>query len=89
MGRRLVLDSNARMELEFWSNNIEHYNGQLLWHSPSAMRIVYSDASNTGFGDYVVQHGPHVAHGQWSEWEAEQSSTRRDCSTEYPVGSSW
>ena len=39
------------------------------------MRVVYSDASGTGFGGYTVEHGPQVAHGQWSDWEARQSST--------------
>ena len=42
------------------------------------MRVVYSDASGTGFGGYTVEHGPQVAHGQWSEWEACQNSTWRE-----------
>ena len=39
------------------------------------MQVVYLDASVTGFGGYTVEHGPQVAHGQWSEWEVQQSST--------------
>ena len=27
------------------------------------MRVVYSDASDTGYGGYVVEHGPCVAYG--------------------------
>ena len=42
------------------------------------MRVVYSDASDTGYGGYVVEHGPCVAYGQWTTHEAHQSSTWRE-----------
>ena len=51
------------------------FNGQNIWPSPSAVRVVYSDASNTGYGGYCVEHGGHVAHGQWTEQEAQKSSS--------------
>jgi len=38
---------------------------------------VYSDASDTGFGGYVVEHGQYIAHGHWDAVEAQQSSTWR------------
>ena len=53
----------------------EKYNGQNIWKSPSAMRVVYSDASGTGYGGYVVEHGCHVAHGQWDAYKMEKSSS--------------
>ena len=56
------------------------YNSQPIWHSPSAVRVVYSDASDTGFGGYVVEHGACVAYGQWTKHEAQQSSTWRELS---------
>ena len=65
----------ALTELQFWLYNIHKYNGQNIWHSPAAVRLVYSDASSTGYGGYTVQHGPQVAHGLWSEQEALQSFT--------------
>ena len=74
----LQLNTAAREEIEFWLSSLEFYNGQTIWVKPSATRIVYSDASDSGYGGYVVEHGPHVAHGQWSEWEARQSSTWRE-----------
>ena len=40
--------------------------------------MVYSDASNTGYGGYIVEHGNMVANGQWSEEETRQSSTWRE-----------
>ena len=74
----VVIDSGFRDELNFWLKNLEHYNGQGIWYSPSAMRVVYSDASGTGFGGFTIEHGQHVAHGQWTCHERAQSSTWRE-----------
>ena len=49
------------------------------------MRVVYSDASETGYGGYVVEHGPCVSFGQWTAEEASQSSTWRELSAVYQV----
>ena len=49
-----------------------------MWPKPSAVRIVYSDARDMGFGGYTVDHGGCIATGQWSEVEARQSSTWRE-----------
>ena len=65
-------------ELQFWHKCIIDFNGQNIWRSPSAVRVIYLDVSNTGFGGYMVEHGPQIAHGQWSAWEAEQSSAWRE-----------
>ena len=75
---RLALSPEAREELRFWESNMAKYNAQPIWHSPSAVRVVYSDASDTGYGGYVVEHGPCTSYGQWSKEEAEQSSTWRE-----------
>ena len=72
---RLHIDPNTRKELGFWEAEIEKFNGQDIWHSPSAVRVVYSDASVTGYGGYSVEHGCHIAHWQWDSYEVEQSST--------------
>ena len=74
----LEITPEARQELEFWKACLADYNCQPIWHSPSAVRVVYSDASDTGYGGYVVEHGSCVAYGQWSEHEALQSSTWRE-----------
>ena len=68
----------AKDELEFWWESLPRLHGQNIWQSPSAVRVVYSDASGTGYAGYTVEHGPAVVHGQWSSWEAEQSSTWRE-----------
>ena len=63
------------VELQFWLDQINNFNGQNIWHSPSAIRVVYSDASSSGYGGYLVEHGCHIAHGQWLPKERIQSST--------------
>ena len=75
---KLKISPNARQELEFWKACLADYDSQPIWHSPSAVRVVYSDASDTGFGGYVVEHGACVAYGQWTRYEAQQSSTWRE-----------
>ena len=39
---------------------------------------MYSDASDTGYGGYMIEHGCHIAQGQWLPQEACQSSTWRE-----------
>jgi len=70
--QNLSLIKQAQDEVGFWLARISECNGQNIWPKPSALRIVYSDASATGFGRYTVEH---VANGQWSAEEAAQSST--------------
>ena len=42
------------------------------------MHVVYSDASDTGFGGYTVEYAGEVAHGHLDPLEAQQSSTWRE-----------
>lgn len=49
------------------------YSAQPIWCSPSVVRVVYSDASDTGYGGYVVEHSPCTAYGQWTEQEADRA----------------
>ena len=62
----LSLTADALEELHFWRQNIEYFNGQLIWFSAGATRVFFSDASSTGYGGYTVELGPEFAHGQWS-----------------------
>ena len=75
---KLVIDKEVREELFFWNSCIENFNGQKLWKSSSAVRVIFSDASGTGYAGYTVQHGCHIAHGLWTEPEKMKSSTWRE-----------
>ena len=74
----LVITKEAQEELLFWVNHLVKFDGQGIWHSPSAVRVVYSDASNIGYGDYTAEHGCHMANGLWTKEEAGCSSTWRE-----------
>ena len=74
----LQLSDEAKQELEFWLAQVKQLNGQNLWPKPSAVRVVYSDASDTGYGGYTVEHGGRIATGQWDLKESRQSSTWRE-----------
>ena len=74
----LELSVGARTELEFWAESLHDFNAQPIWHNPGVLRVVYSDASSTGYGGYTVEHGMHVANGVWLLEEAKQSSTWRE-----------
>ena len=57
-----------------------------VWFAPpSAVRVVYSDASETGYGGYVVEHGPCVSRGCWELEEAACTSTWRELSAVHMV----
>ena len=74
----LTISSEAQQEMLFWWDCLAVHCGQPIWHSPSAVQVVYSDASETGYGGYVVEHGTCSSFGQWTESEAQQSSTWRE-----------
>ena len=67
---KLQVSPEAAEELQFWCKCFPDFNGQNIWRSPSAVRVIYSDASDTDFGGYMVEHDPQIVHGQWSTWEA-------------------
>ena len=63
-----MITPEASQELMFWLREIAKFNGRYIWPRPSAVRMVYSDAS-------VVERGNLVMNGQWSKHEAQESST--------------
>ena len=76
--QKLDILPEAKDELMFWQESLPRLQGQNIWQSPSAVRVVYSDASGMGYAGYTVEHGPAIVHGQWLSWEVEQSSTWRE-----------
>ena len=74
----LRLTPEAQYEINFWIEGLRQYNSQPIWYTPSAIRVVYTDASESGYGGYLVEHGCHVATGQWSEEDKVKSSTWRE-----------
>ena len=67
-------------ELKFWSTNVDSLNGKKLFDQPQSFySVVYSDASQQGYGGYVVSDKEKlICHGQWSNSEKVMSSTWRE-----------
>ena len=86
---RLCLSIDSQLELKFWLDSVDFLNGKPIWFSSGATRVVYSDASTTGYGGYMVELGNDVAHGLWSADESGLSSTWRELKAVYLVLSSF
>ena len=71
----LPLTAEMQPEIKFWRSEITRFNGQNIWPSPSALRVVYTDASDGGYAGYTVEHGCHIVHGQWLPEKASHNST--------------
>ena len=74
----LQLDSDALNELNFWLSRIDENNRSPMLPQSSCVGIVYSDASETGFGGYLVKCGEHEVTGSWQEHQKLYSSTLRE-----------
>jgi hypothetical protein len=73
----VIVDERARRELVFWKENVQTLNGQAIRTVVDHSSIVYSDASQTGFGGYVALRDDCQVSGQWSMVETVKSSTWR------------
>ena len=63
--QKLVPDS-VRQELTFWTRNLDDENGHTMKSNPTISKIIYSDASDTGYGGYILQKlGNTVAQGRF------------------------
>ena len=76
------LDEQTASELVFWRDNMRKYNGYSMKSSPTVTRIVYSDASDTGYGGFLVERlGKKLASGNFSQALHNTSSTQRELAT--------
>lgn len=69
-----LADGSIR-QLKFWSEHLGTLNQCPINYHPQCYRVVYSDASSTGYGGYCVESPGGVAHGLWNDLEASKSST--------------
>lgn len=76
----IVCPSTVKVELLFWVSNVSQLNGTQLYIEPQKFdSVAYSDASEYGFGGYVISAGTKlVCHGMWGECERNKSSTWRE-----------
>ena len=74
----IKLSDSSLMQLCFWKDNLNSINSRLLQFDPSCTKVVYSDASGSGFGGYCVEMGGEFAHGHWQKEGVVKSSTWRE-----------
>ncbi|CAC5369387.1 unnamed protein product [Mytilus coruscus] len=70
-------------QLQFWKLYISEVNVKHFSVDESCHSIIYSDASDTGFGGYIVETPQNIAHGMWVESERSNSSTWKELSAAY------
>ena len=76
---RIQLDELAIREMRFLRARARYFNGQsIIWGAPSGALHCFSDASDTGYGAYVVAPSVLSARGQWSLVDSQRSSTWRE-----------
>jgi hypothetical protein len=74
------LDIPAQHELRVWMFNLKTFNGASFWEKRAIpVKVVYSDASNSGCGAYV-NFDNRIFQANWSECESTKSSTWRELS---------
>lgn len=74
----IKLSADSIRQLVFWENTLDSLNIRQLNTTGCCSKIVYSDASGTGYAGYEVGTINGVSHGIWSVDEAVKSSTWRE-----------
>ena len=62
----IILSEESKVQLEFWQENIKHLNCKRIISVHSFSKIIFSDASSTGFAGYQVAVLNGVSHGMWA-----------------------
>ena len=65
----IVLTDSRLNHIKFWKDSLPEVNGNQFTSDLSGQSIVYIDASNTGYGGYIVETSTNIAHDMWSECE--------------------
>ncbi|XP_076099880.1 uncharacterized protein LOC143069233 [Mytilus galloprovincialis] len=76
----IKLSESSIEQLQFWKLYISEVNVKHFSVDESCHSIIYSDASDTGFGGYIVEAPQNIAHGMWVESERSNSSTWKELS---------
>lgn len=81
----IIVSNEAVSEIVFWKENTAILNGRELNIIEQYSSVVYTDASGTGYGGYVVNLTDHEIMGSWNFIESCQSSTWRELEAVYRV----
>ena len=74
-----LISFDLKADLLFWRSNLSRCNGLSMTINTQVNKIVYSDASETGYGGYIVHiFDEIIAKGQFNPEEKGTSSTYRE-----------
>ena len=74
-----ILPNEVIKELQFWKKGLSHNNGFRIRPSQVTSKVVFSDASNNGYGGYIVDRlGDIICKGFFTRDEINTSSTYRE-----------
>ncbi|CAC5425737.1 unnamed protein product [Mytilus coruscus] len=71
----IILSEQSIGNIKFWKYKISNINFKRFNFNLSCNTIVYTDASNTGYGGSIVENPKSIAHGMWSSSEAQNSQS--------------
>ena len=67
------------IEAKFWLANIDEKNGYAIKPNPVTSQIIFTDASNHGYGGYLLQRlGKVICQGKFESHQQATSSTERE-----------
>ena len=77
--QRILLTQGTIEQLSFWLENIEYVNGCTFKHRPTTTQMVFSDASQDGYGGFTVHKLQRlICSGKFTASEMKESSTYRE-----------
>eukprot|EP00111_Clytia_hemisphaerica_P013786 TCONS_00040574-protein len=77
--KRRLINFDVIQELQFWQTNLKNVKAFRIKTKPEITKIIFSDASGTGYGGYVVEKlGNIIAKGNFCKQEIQTSSTFRE-----------
>ena len=77
----IQLTKDASADLQFWLDNINSRNGFTFKPRPTTSKVMFTDASDTGYGGFVAERlNKVICVGKFSNFEKMESSTSRELS---------
>ena len=74
----IILSENRKDQLKFWRGNLNRLNLKRIFDQENCTKIIYSDASSSGFAGNEVSTINGLVHGMWSPDEKLKISTWRE-----------
>ena len=84
----IILSDESKEQLNFWQQNIRSINRKKMFCINKCSKMIFSDASASGFAGFQVSTVNKVVHGIWSPDEMVKSSTWRELFAVYKVSRS-